>query len=511
MAMLNATRFHGFLPGAMRAGAPSAPGAGAQRVRLFIASVMTLVAGAAFLAVGESFLNDPDTLWHVTVGADIWASKSFPHVDAYSHSFAGAPWIAKEWLSQMILFAAYSAGGWNGVALLSISVLTIVFLQIYWPLSAQVKPVYAALATFVVFGLTSEVFLARPHLLVLPVLLWFVGGVWRAGAAGRAPSFWLLAAMGLWANLHGSFTFGFVAAALSFLAFFIAHRRVWSRETYRWLGFLALCPLAAMIHPYGYEAIWSTIVIAKSEALPYIMEWRAFSAQEDVLVELALLALFAGALTGRVRLKPVSIVFLCLLLHMYFTHVRFMYLLFMLAPIIGIAELAKELPAISFARWARRVENDRIEQAMARLAPQALIASAGLLVAAFAAAVSLADWSPQRSYPAAAIAAARAQGVQGNVINDYSFGGALIYERIPTFVDGRADRLFQDGFMHDIHESGLAGGEGVIRMQIEKYGIGWSLYPPADKRVVLLDKMEGWRRIYEDDFAVVHAAAGTVR
>jgi hypothetical protein len=475
------------------------------QIRLLVCCALLIAAGIGFLGNGQNFLRDPDTLWHVTLGADIWATKSFPHVDAYSHTFAGEPWIAKEWLSQMLIFAAHSAGGWNGVILLAVAALLTALVQVYWPLSSKLNPVTAAVIALAAIMLSREVLWARPHVIVLPVLIWFVYSVWSAARENRTPSFILLLAMCLWANMHGSFTFGFAVAGLSFLYFLNGHRKLRSTQTYRWLIFLALCPVAAMVHPYGYEAIWSTIVVAKSEALPYISEWRAFSAQKDVAGELVILGLIGLFALGRLRLNIFTVIFLCFLLHMYLTHFRFMYLFFLLTPLLLADGAGAQIKWISYERWKDKAGTTELGRAFAILSGPFLIVTAALTAFAFVFAGRHADWTPAETYPVAAIEAARAAGVSGKVMNYYGYGGALIYERIPTFVDGRADRLFQNGFVEEINQTRLAGGEEMLKDHIEKYDISWSIYPARDGRVKLLDKMSGWERLYGDDRAVVHA------
>src|SRR5579862_2999833 len=47
---------------------------------------------------GRIILGDQDTYWHIVTGEWIWSHQAFPHFDEYSHTMAGAPWIAKEWL-----------------------------------------------------------------------------------------------------------------------------------------------------------------------------------------------------------------------------------------------------------------------------------------------------------------------------------------------------------------------------------------------------------------------------
>ena len=91
------------------------------------------------------------------------------------------------------------------------------------------------------------------------------------------------------------------------------------------------------------------------------------------------------------------------------------------------------------------------------------------------------------------------------MLNEYNFGGALIFSGEPTFIDGRADRLFQNGFMPRIANSMRLDGADILGQQIADYDIGWTILKPSDGRVVHLDAMPGWQRIYEDEFAVVHA------
>lgn len=478
----------------------------AARLRAFIGMVVVAAMAVGFLAAGPKFLNDPDTLWHVAVGKDIWLTKSFPHVDAYSHTFAGEPWIAKEWLSQIILYAAFAMGGWNGVALLTIAVMLFVTWRLYGAMSAHLKPILAAAVTVSALSLCSDVFVARPHILVLPVIMIFVQGVWTAAQENRAPSFWLLAVMCVWSNMHASFTFGFAAAFLAFLFYLYETRDFRSKAAMRWVVFGALLPVAAMVHPYGFESIWSTVTIVESEALPYITEWRPFTLPQDTKVELALLGMLVLALVSRFRVNVVTALFFCLLLHMYLTHTRFTYLLFTLAPLLFVRDVAAQFPSLSYSVWAKEAETSPAERALAASARFAIPIVLAMIAAGAAAVGVSANWTPPgTAYPIAAINAARDHGVAGNVLNEYNFGGALIFEGEKTFVDGRADRLFQEGFIPKIAASMQTDGDKVLSEQINDYGIGWSIVKPSDGRAAHFDAM-GWRRIYEDEFAVVHAA-----
>jgi hypothetical protein len=82
---------------------------------LVYAAIIFLVFLTSVMVHPNFLLADGDTNWHLVVGERIVRDHAFPVVDQFSHTQAGAPWIAKEWLSQVFLYQAYSIGGWLGV------------------------------------------------------------------------------------------------------------------------------------------------------------------------------------------------------------------------------------------------------------------------------------------------------------------------------------------------------------------------------------------------------------
>ena len=83
--------------------------------------------------------------------------------------------------------------------------------------------------TLAALVLSAPHFLARPHVLVLPVMLAWTYGLMSASERGEAPSFWLLPLIALWANLHGGFIFGRVPRHTEIMTVFIwSHSRIGS-------------------------------------------------------------------------------------------------------------------------------------------------------------------------------------------------------------------------------------------------------------------------------------------
>ena len=61
---------------------------------------------------------DGDTNWHVAAGRWILEHGRVPGVDPFSYTYAGKPWVAHEWLSEVLMALAWLAAGWGGVVLL---------------------------------------------------------------------------------------------------------------------------------------------------------------------------------------------------------------------------------------------------------------------------------------------------------------------------------------------------------------------------------------------------------
>ena len=93
--------------------------------------------------------------------------------------------------------------------------------------------------------------------------------------------------------------------------------------------------------------------------------------------------------------------------------------------------------------------------------------------------------------------------IEGAVLNDYGFGGYLIFSGRRPFIDGRAE-LYGDAFIRRYTEAVLLTSDDLPEI-LRQYRIAWTLLEPSRPAVRLLDRLPGWRRLYADDVAVVHA------
>jgi hypothetical protein len=91
----------------------------------------------------------------------------------------------------------------------------------------------------------------------------------------------------------------------------------------------------------------------------------------------------------------------------------------------------------------------------------------------------------------------------GPVLNDYQFGGALIYRGIPVFIDGRAD-LYDQQLMGSYVAAMIEGKPSALNNLINEYHIAWALLVSASPAIAYFDHQTGWQRFYADDNAVIY-------
>lgn len=449
---------------------------------------------AALVLLGDRLLGDPDTMWHLAVGERIWRTGALPWTDAYSHTFAGSHWIAKEWLSQLILAAAYGLGGWRGVVLVTAVALALLFAWLFAWLAARLRWSAAIVATLLALLLLAPHALARPLVFGLLALFLWTRILVDAVAAGRAPRWRSLGILVVWANLHASFTFAYVLAGLMAVEAILAAERPHRIALLRaWAAFGAAAMLAALVTPYGPASLLvAGTILGQSDALAIVTEWQPLAFDASGAVAMAAAAAVVAALALEPRSNAVWIVTVLLLVAMALRYSRFLDLVAIVVPLIAAAPLARHWPGLGPERaepdsgGGRRV-----------MAAGAAIAGASLLLLP-----ALAPRPPDGIAPAAALDSARHLHLSGPVYNDYDFGGFLVWEGVPTFVDGRTE-LFLAGLMSPLYRALQSDDPAAFLALLDRYGVTWALVRPGSAETRLLDAAPGWRRAYQDGVATV--------
>jgi hypothetical protein len=490
--------------------AVAASGRAARRATwLFSWPLMVGMAVYVFsVSQGRKVLQDGDTLWHIAAGQWILQHAAIPAQDVYSHTMRGAAWTAHEWLSEVILAAAHQAGGWPVVVAVTALAFAATAALLTRALLRWLEPIYVLLFVTLAVLMTASHLLARPHVLAMPLMMVWTMELVYASDTGRAPRLWLLPVMTLWANMHGGFTLGLALAVAFALESLLAARREQrlAASAKSWGIFLALAVASALLTPHGTQGIWFTwqILFESSSALERLGEWRSPNFQRLQPLELWLLGALALAMYQGLRLPPIRLALLLVLLHLALKHIRNVELVGLLTPLIVASPLAMQWRQAQQAK--QQLEGaDRFLRKLAQPAGDGAVLLSLIALAAMTLWLARARPAelPESAAPVLAVQAAQKAGVQGPVLNSYSWGGYLIYAGIPPFIDGRADMYGNSFFKYYSEALELRSSDGLPGL-LAKYKITWTLLGPDSAAVAMLDHLPNWRRLYTDKTAVVH-------
>ena len=479
-----------------------------ERMRLGLSLPLTfgIIMYAAILGTGlaSGTLSDADTYWHIAAGRWIIANGAVPHQDMFSFSMEGAPWTSPEWLAEVVFAWLYERFGWAGPIEATALSFALALGLLLRSLLRSMTPVYALIATVLACGLTLNHLLARPHILVLPLLVFWVAALVAARAEDRAPPVYLAPLMCLWVNLHSSYILGLGLAGL------LAAEALLAAPDYRarlnalrgWALFGAASLGAALINPYGSDALVQPLRLATMSANKFILEWQSPNFQQNWAPELWILLILLGSLARGWRLPWTRAGMLLLLLHMTLQHARYAELLGFIAPVLAAPALGPQLEAPSAHRQAPRL--DRIMAEWAKPASGWGIALAMACIVAISVMGLRRDSERQADAvtPSDALAVVTADHVKGPVLNEYSFGGYLIFRGIKPFIDGRY--LYGDAFITRYMQTLTLTSDGLPQLLAE-YHIAWTLLAPKSPANLILAHLPGWHRLYADDIAVVYA------
>ncbi|MBR0840116.1 hypothetical protein JQ607_07900 [Bradyrhizobium liaoningense] len=453
-----------------------------------------------FLGVGDIMLRDSDTLWQIKIGQWILENRALPHTDIYSFTRAGEAWVSSSWLSQVLFALAYEPSNWSGVVILTslaIGATAAIFIYLLEP---HLEPARAFVLLAPLLAMSMGHFLARPHMLALPVMVAFVGGLLAAADRRTAPSWLLLPLMALWANLHGGFVMGLaLIGPVGLDALASAERKDRFALAARWtlFGFAALA--ASCCTPYGWNTpLATTKILGLGKALLMISEWVPADFSSLDLFGASLLGLIAIGYYSGVVLSWTRILLLLGLVWAALNHVRNIESFAMLTPLVLAKPFADHWGVTRTV--ALRGAESRPSLALSAIAALAIVA---------------AGWSITRSYatpsryafignhiPAAAVDLLERRRAE-RIFSTAPIGGYLISRNVKAFIDGRAE-LYGERFVLDYFDAIEGKNVETLLRLLDTYRIDATLLNTTVPASRILDHLPGWKRLYADDIVVVH-------
>jgi hypothetical protein len=454
-------------------------------------------------ALAARNVSDPDLWWHLKTGQYITEHKSVPHVDPFSYTRAGQPWVAHEWLSEVLLYQLYRAAGWGGLIIIFSAILCASFFLLF--LRCGPAPYIAGIATLCAAWAAAPVWGVRPQVLsLLLTSLWLL--ILERSERDPKILWWTLPLTLLWVNLHAGFALGLALSTLFLAGEWIESAFGYSQQTTPRLRIAAVILLLDLLivplNPNGLRMFSYPIETLRSTAMQnYIAEWASPNFHQPEYWPFLLIALSTFAAMSwcprKIRLRDL----LLLLVSFYaaLCSIR-MVPLFVL--------IAVPLIARRVGVWPRTNPRQQRRQ------NATLALFNGVIVLAMATftgvhVFQIVQRQPQaeaQHFPAQAVAFLQTHPPSGRIFNHYDWGGYLIwnlYPSTPVFIDGRAD-LYGQQLLDQF--AGTYQLKGDWRQTLQRWDIGTVIVPTDSALATGLRSSPGWTVSYEDLQAVILTA-----
>ena len=485
----------------LEASQPSMWTAVSRRIFSFPVMLAFALAVLALLTVRDRF-NDPDLWWQLKTGQVIWHSGSVPTTDLFSFTTNNHAWTPHEWLSEVVLYAAWKYGGYTGLMVLFVWLTSALLIAAY-----ALCAIYSGNAKVALLGALTVWFFGtvglalRPHMIGFLLLTCELLVLHLARSRNVRWAYLLPPLFAVWINCHGSFILGLMVLGIVILCSYF-EIRVGPLVGHRWesgdrtvmLFAAALSVAALFVNPIGLKQVLYPIDVLfnQPKGLNYVDEWQApalNSARALGMLAVSGLICFLAA-SRRADLRLEELLLLTVGLQMCVSHSRMLFVFGILAAPVLSRVLSSFWDTYVFARDRRR--------------PNAvmMLVSSVTLILAFPVQSEL-NAQVNKGNPAKAVKFIRKAGLSGGMLNEYVYGGYLIWA-LPehkVFVDGRSDVYEWTGVLAEFGSWSLLQADPAALL--EKYHVGFCLLAKDAPMAHVMPYMPGWKRIYSDEMSVV--------
>lgn len=452
-------------------------------------------------------MEDFDTFWQLQSGKFILESGRFLYRDTFSIT-PDAYRMEHCWLSDIIFYLHYLAGGYKLLSLLKTVIITLCGLLLYRCNVGRGGEPYLVIPVLILCMAASiGSWAERPQLWTFLFSILYIYLLHKGREQNSKAWYWLIPLMLVWANLHAGCIFGFVLIGL-FLAGEII-RLILNKNTPVKVFILACISFAtfgaAFINPYGSRIPMHVLAHLNltnlSQGQQVIMEWLPPASEQIMLFYVVFVVWGLIILAKWNENDPAEIIFFCAFLYMGTSQVRHSVFVPLLAGFY--------LPA-SIQHVVRRFLSVQQTTGPSYRLVTRLCTLIALVVFLTQNIVS-SSWgwglSPV-SYPVAATQFLIQNKLPSPIYNFYDWGGYLmwkLYPRYQVFVDGRNTSAETLEASNRIDNSWNGWLEDFKHYNINAV-ITRTCYYDSGGPVPLVDSLAkdpDWALVYRDDIAVI--------
>jgi hypothetical protein len=467
------------------------------------------------LSADSWLLNDADTGFHIRAGEYILHNFAVPNHDIFSYISPPLPWVAHEWLSEVIMALVHRFSGLTGIVIFfSFLIGLTYFLLFRFAHSLDCNFLITVLIALLATVSSSIHWFARPHIfsLLLTVVWYAILDNYQYKA--KDTLYLLPFLMLLWVNLHGGFIVGFLLLGVYFLGnvtsvmFAGEHeRRIAKTRCEKIALFTLLSLLASLINPRGYLLLLFPFSLVSSKFITdTVLEHLSPNFHQPLPYKYLLLLTIGIFSVSRKRLNVTEFFLVLLFTYMSLYASRHIPLFAIVITPILLRDLQSMLQKFD-NRLTRfflvRSNNLELINASAKGHLWPLISLVAVCALAFNSKIQF-KFDESR-LPIAAVKFLKKEKLSGNMFNDDEFGDYLIYAAWPeykVFIDGREDVYGEIWIRQYLRVANIQPGWNKV---LDKNNITWVFSNARSPLSTILLENQDWGLIYADNVSHIYA------
>jgi hypothetical protein len=453
-------------------------------------------------------ISDPDFWFHLKLGQYIIQNGHVPHVDIFSCTIPGQPYVHHGWLSGVLFYFIYPHFGPN-ILIFLFAILTALA---FWLVFKSSKEHLFTRGIAVLLGVWTVLPNIGPRprvftLLFVSVYFLILNSYLKNSRINRI--WWLVPLMVLWVNLHGAFLIGLTLIVITIVGILVdtwmAHqefRSAWPPVKSLGLVLIA-CLLATLLNPYGLTLYSHILGVLSSPVYQYVViDWLPPDFHQSDLLPLIILILLTITVLvlSPKRVRPSELLFFIALLYMTLKMQRNAMIFALIA--------ASLLADYSGPLWDTLFSSKSSESLLLRRGFRPAFLNLALLLPLLIFVVKLKTVvyrTPTQQMAAApfnAVTYLKEKGIQGCTFTDPNVWGAYVMWAAPAnpvFIDGRD--VYPAQFVREYVE--MIQGKRDWRGPFDQYAVKSAILTPSSVMIRQLKASADWQQVYGDDFSVV--------
>ena len=426
---------------------------------------------------------NPDTFWHIKVGEYIVKTASIPRKDIFSWSVYGEPWIIHQWLADVIMYIWFSALNLYGIWIMVFLCAFLTSVVLYKTVilindNSLLAAIIAGFTALLLLGWNSPWPQVFSYIMFATYLYLSVRNKWDLKA------FLTVAVVSiLWANFHSNAVI-FPLLLLAESAWHYVLKTETAEKTKRRLLATGIAFTGTLITPHGIN-LWRYAIVEglfSGTYRQYIANWRPYDFGNTwfVLVFFICIIIIYYAIKSNDERNKLALM-----------RALGFWALTLLSRIYMPLAVMSTLILLGFfqLKTSRRLSK---------------ITATGMLLIGVLIIVSNyipndMDALAKKNYPVKAVEFINDEGYE-KIFNIHEFGGYLMLNDIPVYMDGRND-VYKNIIADYMN---IVTGQVPIGQSIKETGAKATLFRDGSAVDMVLRENDEWEAVYRDGVAVIY-------